>query len=95
MTSNFWQQCAISALEISKNHFATFDFFVKMKLVSTMSLSKSPKWREAIVAKWRVPKAKPAKLGLLGTSWTPLTQNDWVLRFGRSWHCTTFKKTAC
>ena len=37
--------CAISALKISKEHFATFDFFVKMKLVSTvwvsMSLSKS------------------------------------------------------
>ena len=45
MTSNFWRHCAISALKISKNHFATFDFFVKMKLVSTMwvstSLSKS------------------------------------------------------
>jgi hypothetical protein len=28
--------CAISALQISKKHFATFDFFVKMKLVSTV-----------------------------------------------------------
>ena len=27
--------CAISASQISKKHFATFDFFVKMKLVST------------------------------------------------------------
>ena len=45
MTSNFWRHCAISALKISKKHFATFDFFVKMKLVSTVwvstSLSKS------------------------------------------------------
>ena len=45
MTSNFWRHSAISALKISKNHFATFDFFVKMKLVSTVwastSLSKS------------------------------------------------------
>ena len=45
MTSNFWRHCAISALKISKNHFATFDFFVKIKLVSTVwvstSLSKS------------------------------------------------------
>ena len=36
MTSNFWQQCAIAALEISKKHFAKFDYFVKMKPVSTM-----------------------------------------------------------
>ena len=45
MTSNFWRHCAISALKILKKHFATFDFFVKMKLVSTVhkstSLSKS------------------------------------------------------
>ena len=46
MTSNFWRHCAISALKISKNQFATFDFFLKkMKLVSTVwvstSLSKS------------------------------------------------------
>ena len=27
---------AISALQISKKHFATFDFFVKMKLVPTV-----------------------------------------------------------
>ena len=33
---DFWRHCAISALQISKNHFATFDFFVKMKLVSTL-----------------------------------------------------------
>ena len=42
---DFWCHCAISALQISKKHFATFDFFVKMKLVSTVwvstSLSKS------------------------------------------------------
>ena len=45
MTSNFWRHFAISALKISKKHLATFDFFVKMKLVSTVwvstSLSKS------------------------------------------------------
>ena len=35
MTSNFWRYCAISALQISKNYFARFDFFVEMKLVST------------------------------------------------------------
>ena len=28
--------CAISALQISKKHFATFDFCVKMKLMSTV-----------------------------------------------------------
>ena len=28
-------------LEISENHFATFDFFVKMKLVSTVWVSTS------------------------------------------------------
>ena len=37
--------CAISALQITKRQFATFDFFVKIMLVSTvwvsMSLSKS------------------------------------------------------
>ena len=42
---DFRRHCAISALKISKNYFATFDFFVKMKLVSTVwvltSLSKS------------------------------------------------------
>ena len=31
MTFNFWQHCAISTLEISKKHFAKFDYFVKMK----------------------------------------------------------------
>ena len=30
---DFQRRCAISALQISKNHFATFDSFVKMKLV--------------------------------------------------------------
>ena len=34
MMSNFWQHCAISALDISKKHFAMFDLFVKIKLVS-------------------------------------------------------------
>ena len=29
MTSNFWRHCAISALKISKKHYATFDFFCK------------------------------------------------------------------
>ena len=42
---DFRRHCAISALLISKKHFATFHFFVKMKLVSTVwvstSLSKS------------------------------------------------------
>ena len=42
---DFLCNCAISGLQISKKHFATFDFFVKMKLVSTVwvstSLSKS------------------------------------------------------
>ena len=41
MTYNFWRLCAISVLKISKNHFATFDFFVKMKLVSTVHKSTS------------------------------------------------------
>ena len=31
MTFNVWQHCAISTLEISKKHFAKFDYFVKMK----------------------------------------------------------------
>ena len=30
--------CAISALQISKKHFATFDFFVKIKLVLTVQI---------------------------------------------------------
>ena len=33
--------CAISALQMSKTHFATFDFFVKMKLVLTVWVSTS------------------------------------------------------
>ena len=33
---DFRRHCAISALQISKKHFATFDFLVKMKLVSTV-----------------------------------------------------------
>ena len=41
--------CAISALQISKKHFATFDFFVKTKLVLTVwvstSLSKFGYWQ--------------------------------------------------
>ena len=41
MTSNVWGHCAISASKISKKHFATFDFFVKMKLVSTVRKSTS------------------------------------------------------
>ena len=41
MMSNFWQHCAISVLKISKKHFATFYFFVKMKLVSTVWVSTS------------------------------------------------------
>ena len=61
MTSNFWRHCAISALQISKNHFATFDFFVKMKLVSTVhkstSLSKSgysePEPAASFVPSWK------------------------------------------
>jgi hypothetical protein len=28
--------CAISAFQISKKHFATFDFFIKTKLVLTV-----------------------------------------------------------
>ena len=42
---DFWYHGAISMLQISKKHFAPIDFFVKMKLVSTVwvstSLSKS------------------------------------------------------
>ena len=33
--------CAISALQISKKHFATFDFFAKRKLVLTVWVSTS------------------------------------------------------
>ena len=39
--SNFWQHCAISALEISKKHLKCLIFFVKMKLVSTVWVSTS------------------------------------------------------
>ena len=51
---DFLYQCAISPLQISKKkHFATFDFFVKMKLVSTVwvstSLSKSGYWKSGHV----------------------------------------------
>ena len=38
---NFRLHCVISALQISKKQFATFYFFVKMKLVSTVSVSTS------------------------------------------------------
>ena len=34
--SKLLRLCAISALQISKKHFAMFDFFKKMKLVSTV-----------------------------------------------------------
>ena len=34
---DFRCHCAISALQITKKHFATFDFFVKMKFVSSKS----------------------------------------------------------
>ena len=33
---DFWCHCAFSALQISKKHFAMFNFFVKIKLVSTV-----------------------------------------------------------
>ena len=39
--SDFCKQlrlCAISALQISKKHFATFDFVVKIKLVLTVQV---------------------------------------------------------
>ena len=52
----FWQHCAISALQISKKHFATLDFFVKTKLVSTVVHINStiktwlPGWTESAVS---------------------------------------------
>ena len=36
MMPNFWQHCAISALKMSKKHFATFYFLVNMNLVSNV-----------------------------------------------------------
>ena len=41
MMSYFWRHCAISVLKISKKHFASFYFFVKMKFVSTVWVSTS------------------------------------------------------
>ena len=52
-------------------------------------------WRVAIAAKRMVPIAKPARVGPLGTSRTPLTQNSLVLRFSQGCLCTSFKKTGC
>jgi hypothetical protein len=36
MMPNFWQHCAISALQISKEYFDIFDFLVEMSLVQTV-----------------------------------------------------------
>ena len=50
--------CAISALQISKKHFATFDFFAKRKLVLTVwvstSLGKFGYWKPTLhsIAQW-------------------------------------------
>ena len=48
------------------------------------------KCRVVVGAKWMVP----ARVWTLGTRWTTLTQNDWVLWF--TWSiCTRFKNTIC
>ena len=52
-------------------------------------------WRVAIAAKRMVPIAKPARVGPLGTSRTPLAQNGLVLQFSQGCLCTSFKKTGC
>ena len=50
---DFRSHCAISALQISKKHFAAFDSFVKLKLVSAVwvssSLSKFGYWKSGHV----------------------------------------------
>ena len=43
MAPNFWQDCAISALQISKKHSATLDFLVKINLVSKCGTNKHHK----------------------------------------------------
>ena len=60
-----------------------------MHLVSCSALD----WRVAIVVERMAPMAKPARVGPLGTTWTPLTQNGLVLRFGQGCLCTSFKKS--
>ena len=53
------------------------------------------KWRVAVGAKQMAPTACPATVWTLGTRWTTLTQNGWVLWF--TWYsvCTSFKNTIC
>ena len=47
-------------------------------------------WRVAIAAKQMVPIAKPARVGPLGTSRTPLAQRRLFLQFG--WGLHQFQK---
>ena len=47
------------------------------------------KWRLVVGAKWMAPTACPARVWTLGTRWTTLTQNGWVLWF------TCFKNAVC
>ena len=54
--------------------------------------SSALKWKVAIFAKLRSPKAKPDKVWPLCTIWTPLTPNGLTVWFGQGWHCTTLKK---
>ena len=53
------------------------------------------KWRVVVGAKWMAPMSCPARVWTLGTRWTTLTQNGWVLWF--TWYCvyTSFKNTIC
>ena len=49
--------CAISALQMSKKHFAMFDFFVKRKLVLTV-------WVSTSLSKFGYLQSTPFKLHL-------------------------------
>ena len=53
------------------------------------------KWRVVVGAKRMVPTAYPARIWSLGTRWTTLTQNGWVLWFTWDSICTSFKNTIC
>ena len=45
--------------------------------------------------KRRAPMPKTARVWLLNTSLTAVTQNGWVWWFSRGWHCTIFKNNGC
>ena len=65
-----------------------------LHLTTITSLHLGALHKTIIVAKRRAPMAKSAMLWPISTSWIPWTRNVWILRFGRGWHWSTFKKLA-